>query len=338
MMLSKQKEALMEVRRQLVEGAGKAGLPIRTSIGKVTADQLESYVRAFRSDWDLCVSHAGLLQLGLATVQALRSPLASHRDTLLGAEKLLLQSLRNGDIPKVLLQLCSRLQHSGGHDDFSPLDIILLLTYVYSLSGAEALNGGEEQELAEADLCKALFHALGDSCHLWGSLEDGTGEMSAAEEKDTWLRGLFVKLRGVAQAPSSLHHFRIYEQGDSTHQALYHPLIKQVLDEALSTEQAESSDLEHMTSGLTDLLKTGFGMFMKVTRPKPSDHPLIIIFVLGGVTPGEVKLVRDTLMTRKPSHQVSEWEMSKIHDNVFFLSFNIKQILDFDDHNNEVLI
>uniref|UniRef100_A0A673TIS3 Sec1 family domain containing 2 n=2 Tax=Suricata suricatta TaxID=37032 RepID=A0A673TIS3_SURSU len=59
-----------------------------------------------------------------------------------------------------------------------------------------------------------------------------------------------------------------------------------------------------MSSGLTDLLKTGFSMFMKVSRPHPSDHPLLILFVVGGVTVSEAKMIKDLVTSLKPGTQV----------------------------------
>ncbi|RXM29002.1 Sec1 family domain-containing protein 2 [Acipenser ruthenus] len=59
-----------------------------------------------------------------------------------------------------------------------------------------------------------------------------------------------------------------------------------------------------MSAGLTDLLKTGFSMFMKVSRPHPSDHPLLILFVVGGVTPSEVHLIKEVVSSHKSALQV----------------------------------
>ena len=48
-------------------------------------------------------------------------------------------------------------------------------------------------------------------------------------------------------------------------QASYKPLLKQVVEEIFNPEKSDPIDIEHMSSGLTDLLKTGFSMFMKVS-------------------------------------------------------------------------
>lgn len=47
-------------------------------------------------------------------------------------------------------------------------------------------------------------------------------------------------------------------------QATYRPFLRQVLEEIFHPDRPESPDIEHMSGGLTDMLKTGFSMFMKV--------------------------------------------------------------------------
>ncbi|KAK2513696.1 hypothetical protein Q9233_015372 [Columba guinea] len=92
---------------------------------------------------------------------------------------------------------------------------------------------------------------------------------------------------------------------DKSHQqASYKPLLKQIVKEICNPERPDPLDIEHMSSGLTDLLKTGFSMFMKVNRPHPGDHPLLIIFMVGGVTVSEVKMVKDLVATCKTGTQV----------------------------------
>ncbi|MED6284129.1 hypothetical protein CHARACLAT_016148 [Characodon lateralis] len=91
MLTSKHKEAVMEVRRHLVEAATKEKLPIKMSMGRVTPEQLCSYAKLFRSNWEALESHCGVLQLGLATAQMLRHPSLARWDSCLAFERLLLQ-------------------------------------------------------------------------------------------------------------------------------------------------------------------------------------------------------------------------------------------------------
>ncbi|CAG10977.1 unnamed protein product [Tetraodon nigroviridis] len=99
MLTSKHKEGVMEVRRHLVETASKEKLPIKMSMGRVTPEQLCSYMQLFRSRPGMLESHCGVLQLGLATAQTLRHPIMSRWDACLAFERLLLQkSCTSGQI------------------------------------------------------------------------------------------------------------------------------------------------------------------------------------------------------------------------------------------------
>lgn len=43
---------------------------------------------------------------------------------------------------------------------------------------------------------------------------------------------------------------------------------------------------------------------LQVSRPHPSDHPLLILFVVGGVTVSEAKMLKDLVPSLKPGTQV----------------------------------
>ncbi|NXU35562.1 SCFD2 protein, partial [Drymodes brunneopygia] len=121
------------------------------------------------------------------------------------------------------------------------------------------------------------------------------------------LNGIFRSLRDIARVRMHMKQFNsIHNPGSNTHQASasYKPLLKQVVEEICNPDRPDPVDIEHISSGLTDLLKTGFSMFMKVNRPHPGDHPLLIIFMVGGVSVSEVKIVKDLVAARKPGTQV----------------------------------
>ncbi|XP_010187215.1 PREDICTED: sec1 family domain-containing protein 2, partial [Mesitornis unicolor] len=116
---------------------------------------------------------------------------------------------------------------------------------------------------------------------------------------------IFQSLRDIARARMHMKQFNsIHNPGSNTLQASYKPLLKQIVEEICNPDRPDPVDIEHMSSGLTDLLKTGFSMFMKVNRLHPGDHPLLIIFMVGGVTVSEVKMVKDLVAARKPGAQV----------------------------------
>ncbi|XP_066532983.1 sec1 family domain-containing protein 2 [Hoplias malabaricus] len=318
MLVAKQKEAVMEVRRQLVEAASKENLPIKMSLGRVTADQLSSYVQLFRGHWGAVENHSGVLQLGLATAQTLRHSALTRWDACLGFERLLLQALGDSALPDILKQLLPLIKSSGsavGEDpasgDLSVDELLVLLVYVYSLA-QETKNRSQDEEQVEkveGEVIGALTLLLTKQTTLSPLLQDITGvpspEELTMERAHTALEHVFETLRGLSHARDHLKQLRsVYSAGVGGHQATYRPFLKQVLEEIFNPSRPECPDIEHTSGGLTDLLKTGFSMFMKVNRPHPSDHPLLFLVLVGGVTPSELRLIREVVSSHKTGTQV----------------------------------
>uniref|UniRef100_A0AAQ5XTI5 Sec1 family domain containing 2 n=1 Tax=Amphiprion ocellaris TaxID=80972 RepID=A0AAQ5XTI5_AMPOC len=283
MLTSKYKESVMEVRRQLVEAASKEKLPIKMSMGRVTPEQLCSYVQLFRSRWGALESHCGVLQLGLATSQTLRHPGLPRWDACLAFERLLLQALGDSDFPAVLRQLLPLMKPRGGEDSSSsgsrlgedecgPDELILLLVYLYSLAD-EAPPGdqdteAEELEKLERELIGALTLVITRETELSPLLQKLTGcanpEELTTERAHSAVEKMFETLGGLIHTRDNLKQLRsVYTASDGVHQATYRPFLRQILEEVFHPDRLECPDIEHMSGGLTDLLKTGFSMFMK---------------------------------------------------------------------------
>ncbi|XP_078403962.1 sec1 family domain-containing protein 2 [Cetorhinus maximus] len=309
MLNMKQKEAVMEVRRHLVEAASKENLPIKMSLGRVTPEQLNSYVQLFKSNLKALENHCGLLQLTMATVQTLGHAYYSKWDNFLAFERLLLQTLGDCDLSRVLTQFLPMIKSHGERDylDYNPEEILVLLIYIYSVVGEPKLDSIVYK--AEREVKKALLQALCDEPNFSEPLQEITGCSSAAEltfdRATAVVDQVFEMLQGIARARAHLRQFKaLYSPGDSTHQATYKPLVKQILEEIFHPDRPDTVDIEYMSGGLTELLKTGFSMFMKVSRPHPSDHPLLILFLVGGVTASEVRMIKESVSMLKPSCQV----------------------------------
>ncbi|KAM3619556.1 uncharacterized protein V6R79_010077 [Siganus canaliculatus] len=325
MLTSKHKEGVMEVRRQLVEAASKEKLPIKMSMGRVTPEQLCSYVQLFRSSWGALERHCGVLQLGLATAQTLRHPSLPRWDACLAFERLLLQALGDSDFPTVLRQLLPLMKPHGGEDsatsgsrssqdDCGPDELILLLVYLYSLADEaqptdQDVEEEEELEKLERELIGALTLVIIRESRLSPLLQKLTGCANPAEltteRAHSAVEAMFETLRGLSHTRDHLKQLRsVYTASDGVHQATYRPFLRQILEEVFHPDKLECPDIEYMSGGLTDLLKTGFSMFMKVSRPHPSDNPLLFLFLVGGVTSSELRLIRETVSAHKPGTQV----------------------------------
>ncbi|KAM8969889.1 LOW QUALITY PROTEIN: sec1 family domain-containing protein 2 [Sarcophilus harrisii] len=306
---TKHKEALMEVRRHLVEAASRESLPIKMSMGRVTSGQLASYIQLFKKNFKALESHCGLLQLGLAAVQTLKHPLSAKWDNFLAFERLLLQSIGESSMSNVLNQLLPMIKSFSQRtsDDYSPEDLLVLLVYIYSVVGEIPID--KDLDTAEEMVKMALTVALSEEPELPPLLQKILECESAInltfQKARIAVDELFESLHDITTARSFMKQFKsVYVPGSHTHQATYKPLLKQIVEEIVNPERPDSGDIEHVSSGLSDLLKTGFSMFMKVSRPHPGDHPLLILFVVGGVTISEAKMVKDLVSSLKPGTQV----------------------------------
>ncbi|XP_040822450.1 sec1 family domain-containing protein 2 isoform X2 [Ochotona curzoniae] len=266
---TRHKEAVMEVRRHLVEAASRENLPIKMSMGRVTAAQLTAYIQLFKNNMQAMSKHCGLLQLGLATAQTLSHPHTAKWDNFLAFERLLLQSLGESAPAAVLDQLLPLVKPASqrSHDDYGPEELLVLFTYVYSVTGEQAADGALEE--AEERVKKALAQALCEEPELSPLLQKITGCDSPVNltphKSKAAVDELFATLRDVAGARRLMKQFKsVHVPGSHAHQASYRPLLKQVVEEIFHPEKPDPTDIEHVSSGLTDLLKTGFSMFMKV--------------------------------------------------------------------------
>nr|XP_056711395.1 sec1 family domain-containing protein 2 [Euleptes europaea] len=305
----KQKEAVMEVRRHLVEAVSRENLPIKMSMGRVTPEQLTSFIQLFKKKFEALENHCGLLQIALATVQTLKNPRNAKWDNFLAFERLLMQNLGESALPGVLNQLLPIIKSHNNRtdDDYTPEDLFILLVYIYSIT--VEVNTGKELDEAERKVKESLVHSICDEPELSTFLQKITGCESSldltCQKVMVAVNKIFKTLRDITRARAQMKQFNsVYIPGSNTLQASYKPLLKQVMEEICNPDRPDPVDIEHMASGLTDLLKTGFSMFMKVSRPHPGDHPLLIIFMVGGVTVSEVKMVKDVLSAHKPGAQV----------------------------------
>ncbi|XP_068798993.1 sec1 family domain-containing protein 2 isoform X2 [Struthio camelus] len=219
----KQKEAVMEARRHLVEAASRENLPIKMSMGRVTPEQLSSYVQLFKNNFKALENHCGLLQLVLATVQTLKHPQNPKWDNFLAFERLLLQTIGESEMPSVLKQLLPMIKsyNERTQDDYTCEDFLILLVYMYSVVGE--MKGGKELDEAEEEVKKALVRAICDEPEPSPLLQKITGcdsSLNLALQKATdAVDDIFESLRGIARARMHLKQFNsIHNPGSNTHQ------------------------------------------------------------------------------------------------------------------------
>lgn len=289
----KQKEALMEVNRQLVEAASNSDLPVSLTgkPTKVTAEQLNSTLKLFGGKYKEISKNLNWLQVSMATQQTLSSPRLHHFDELISVEKGLLQCLADPDAPEALSQILQMLQRRKEDNWTYSLDEVLcMLVFVYSLGGPAVLDE-VEQVVQEAMIDRILQEKSDLPPLVKAVVGECVGDRSMLTDimDDVW-----CKLSALAVAREHLHQFKsVLDPGSVVSPASQNPLLRQLVAAILDPDKPDLPDVEYRSSGLRDKLKSGFGLFRGVTKPRPSDNPLVILFIVGGVTCTEVKQIHD---------------------------------------------
>ncbi|XP_064650152.1 sec1 family domain-containing protein 2-like [Lineus longissimus] len=293
----KQKEALMEVNKRLVEAAMKENLPLKMSgkPGRITADQLESHVKLFKGNSTAIQKHSGLLQISNSIIQMLRHSQFARHDAMMSIEKLLLQNIWDEDCPsaasQISLLLDRELKKPKHEREVSIEEVLHLLVFSYGLVEDATYSTKEEDELKEL-----LTNAVTAEEVLPDTLETIFADPGNRDNVMATWGTIFSRLRALSQVRKDLKKFRqIYDAGGVTSPACYRPLLQQIVEEIFNSSKPELVDVEYKSGKLKDLLKTGFGYFMSVSKPRPNDHPLLIVFIVGGVTSNEVKQIQETL-------------------------------------------
>ncbi|XP_052789980.1 sec1 family domain-containing protein 2-like [Mya arenaria] len=308
MMTGKQKEALMEVNRQLVEAAAQCDLPLSLSgkPGRVTAEQLDSTLKLFRGKYKQIMNHLDWIQVSMATSEMLSHPDNRHIDERISVEKGLLQSLDDPSGLEALSQVQQMLAKK--HEDrwiYSIDDVLCMLVYLYSLVGPPILEHEETEEEIQKSILDRVLAEKGSLPSIIKSIVTVGGKVGDRLIVSELLDGVWEKLAAVAQARANMREFReILEPGSAVSPVSLNPLIRQLVSAILDPGKPDLPDVENKSSGLKDMLKSGFGLFRAVSKPRPSDHPLLILIFIGGVTCTEVKQVKDLVNQLKPGIQV----------------------------------
>ncbi|KAL3870286.1 hypothetical protein ACJMK2_038362 [Sinanodonta woodiana] len=303
---SKMKDALMDVNRQLVEAASRAGLPIslKGKPTKVTAEQLYGTLDLFKGKYKQITSHLDAIQVAMAAAESLNCASGNHCDELLGVEKGLVQSMADDDLEAVTSQLLKLLHDKDQEDkrNFNLDDILALLVFVYSMLETDSLGNTDLEKQLQAAIVKKIME--NQEC-LPPVIKSIVGEASAESMVADIVEDLWEKLISLSSAREHLQQFRsILDPGSAVSLPGLNPLLKQLVAAIFDPSKPDLPSIECKSSGFRDILKSGFGLFRSVAKARPSDAPLMILFVVGGVTSMELKQIKDVLHTYKTDTQV----------------------------------
>lgn len=121
------------------------------------------------------------------------------------------------------------------------------------------------------------------------------------------VRERFERLRYMSMVRNGLQSLRRLSSNQG-----YVPIVRSIASHVYNDAKLE--DLKRANSILGGLFKMGLGNFGFQNPSKPGDHPVVIIFVVGGVTLVEIKQIIEEVKSQSP------WKPQILLGGTFLLS------------------
>lgn len=282
-------EKAMDVMQQLIH---KPAVQASEKIAHQTATMNHD-------DWDFIEKDTHLYQVSLAISRANESSKAQHVDNLESIQKELCLSLEDKQSPSPLVQI---LQLMKAKKDATLEDILLLMVHLYSLSGDEETFTAELEDRFKSLLAENL---VSESDNLSEELQDFVGVPIDEVKAHRAAQKIVEHLHAISQSRNTMKKYKSLQHRLIPSSPMqYNHLFRQLIDDIFDPHVVDNPDVEHKSAGLKDLLKTGFSLFVNVRKPKASDNAVMLFYVCGGIRPDEMKLIRDAVEMKSPSHRV----------------------------------
>ncbi|ORX91823.1 hypothetical protein K493DRAFT_317012 [Basidiobolus meristosporus CBS 931.73] len=314
-----QKEALNIVRQKLADIITEENINTKVPkvIGKVTAIQLMRLISGIRENEQAVENHSNVLELIAAIVDTLKESPKMMWEELFGVQKILALSISESPQSTNLIQHFGEIlpKKSGeklgrSKNNFALQDILATMAFAYSLGGSDLFISEDEEILFQDKLLQAIM----SQGEIPGVLEKE--DLAAYDEEEQsqrtwerkqliegWLETVFRNLHNTSEVRSQLSRYRTLYQAAA--QQPYNCLIQQVIGDIFATamlDQDIPEELEYIPRGTLGRVMTGFrSRLLKVSSPHPAHHPVMIIFVIGGITFTEVRTIRE-IVARSNNH------------------------------------
>lgn len=174
------------------------------------------------------------------------------------------------------------------------VDILQLLVYVYSASHTDEKFRKDEEERLKSVLGEAILME-GNKGTLHPLLQSITRKVSDVDEMNELValnvvNHIWSRLDSLLITRASLNRYSSLLDEDGN----YYGFLRQLLDDIYHKDRKEVVDLHHHSGGLGAMLRTGLGWLGAAgSKQHPRENPWIILFVLGGVTPYEIKHLQE---------------------------------------------
>ncbi|XP_029162831.1 sec1 family domain-containing protein 2-like [Nylanderia fulva] len=314
----KQKEVLITMNKMLNDiFLTKENLKSKLAT-RISAHSLEKLVNKFKDidNLDAITESSKKLQVVLAIIQALTSEKTSQLDLLISLEKLVLQNIAVSRESTSVLGQFSNIIQTREKRGLDTDNILALLVHIYALAGTEIqFSPQQEQQLKEA-IADAIFEdsaklnenpvnnkmsVYQQTLLLFGAADD----QSMKEISTKVAERIMNVLHEIAQQRAFLHDYTSLMSKSSSQEIVQRVgILQQLLTDIFHPDRYEIPDLYQRSS--SSLLSAGFNLFSKGrVKHHPCDNDWVIIYIIGGVTPEEVKEAKEIISLFNPNCQTT---------------------------------
>ncbi|XP_067212909.1 sec1 family domain-containing protein 2-like isoform X2 [Linepithema humile] len=319
----KQKEVLTTINKMLIDILStKENVKLKENLKaklttRISAHSLEKLVNKFKDIDDLHIisESSKKLQVVLGIIQALTSEKTSQLELLISLEKLVLQNIAiSRDSTNVLGQFSNiiKTRETRGLDTDN---ILALLVHIYAFVGTEIQFSSQQEEQLKETIADAIFEDITKlnenrmdskiSVYQQTLLLFGTADAEILKKTSTKMAEHIIStLREVAQQRTFLSDYTSLMSKSSSQEIVRRVgILQQLLTDVLHPDRYELLDLHQKSSSF---MSAGLNLFSKGRmRHHPCDNNWIIIYVVGGITPEEVKETKEIISLFNPNCQIT---------------------------------
>ncbi|XP_015435849.1 PREDICTED: sec1 family domain-containing protein 2-like isoform X2 [Dufourea novaeangliae] len=253
---------------------------------------------------DSVMVHTEKVQSILAIVEASTSQKTSQFELLTSLEKLVLQNLSVSRESSSILTQLSNIIRTRIHRGLDIENLFALLIHVYALAGTQIQFSSQQEQQLEESIADAIFEdyevlkrspSTNTISTYRRTLQLLVNDVVAARETSYKIAASIIHtLRSVANQRSTLQDYKflmIKAYSQETNRPI--SILEQITRDIISPGTVrELRDLRQRSSSL---ISAGFNLLLrgKVKR-HARDNPYILIYIIGGFTAEEAKLVQDT--------------------------------------------
>ncbi|KAH0951848.1 hypothetical protein HN011_000429 [Eciton burchellii] len=309
----KQKEVLTIVNKMLIDMLStKENSRLKESLKpklatRISAHSLEKFVHKFKDidDPRAILELSKKLQVVLGIIQALTSEKTSQLELLISLEKLVLQNIAvSRDSTSVLGQFSNiiKTREKRGLDTDN---ILALLVHIYALAGTEIQFSSQQEQQLKETIADAIFedttklneNTINSKMSVYQQtlLLLGAADAEAIKESSVKIANHIMDiLHEIAQQRAFLHNYTSLMSKSSSQEIVQRiSVLQQLLRDMLHPEKFELPDLHQRSPSF---ISAGFNLLSKGRmKHHPCDNDWIIIYVIGGVTPEEVREAKETM-------------------------------------------